>query len=185
MEQLFLEFFKIGLFSFGGGMSTLPYIFEMSKKTSWITLDEVNNFLTISQVTPGPLACNIGTITGLKVGGIVGAIIANSAFIIPAICFMGIGYKIFYKIKERKELLDILKTVRTASLAILISSSLPIFRQVFINQVENINYQNMFFVLNLRSIFFATVLYYFFKKIKINSICLIIISVVFAGIIRL
>lgn len=185
MIQLFLEFLKIGLFSFGGGMSTLPYIFEMSRETSWISLEEVNNFLTISQVTPGPLACNIGTITGLKVGGIVGAIIANIAFIIPAICFMGIGYKIFYKIKERKEFLDILKTVRSASLAILISSSLSIFRQVFINQIENINYKNMLFVLNYKSIFLAVVLYLISKNKKINSTCLIIISVVFAGIIRL
>ena len=57
---------------------------------------------------------------------------------------MGIGYKIFYKIKERKDFLDIIKTVRSASLAILISSSLPIFKEVFTNSIEHINYKNMF-----------------------------------------
>ena len=49
---LVLEFFKIGAFSFGGGFATLPYIFELADKTNWVEYTEVNQMITISQMTP-------------------------------------------------------------------------------------------------------------------------------------
>lgn len=158
--NLFLEFLKIGAFSFGGGMSTLPYIYEMSKNTSWITEKSITNLLTISQVTPGPIACNIGTIVGFKVNGVIGALICNIAFIIPAILFMGIAYKFFDKLQKNKTANEIIKIVRAAALAIIITSSINIFKNAFLNNIE-INNINILYLINYKSIILAIGIYFF------------------------
>lgn len=69
--KLFIEFIKIGALSFGGGFATLPFIYELANQTQWITQEEVDKMITISQMTPGPLACNMATYVGFKVDGII------------------------------------------------------------------------------------------------------------------
>lgn len=69
--KLFIEFIKIGAFSFGGGFATLPLTYELANQTQWITQEEVDKMITISQMTPGPLACNMATYIGFKVDGII------------------------------------------------------------------------------------------------------------------
>lgn len=165
--QLFLEFLKIGAFSFGGGLGTLPYIYEMAQKTSWITEEYIGNILTVSQVTPGPLACNIGTLVGFKVHGIIGSIVANIAFIIPAICFMSICYKILNKIKNNSKVNEVIKIVRSGALVGLVVSSASLFKSAFL-------LNNMQF--NLKSIILFVIIYFFSRYKKINSILLMIIS---------
>lgn len=71
----------------------MPLIYQLAENTGWISLEEINKMVTISQMTPGPLACNMATYVGTKLNGIFGAIIATIAFVIPAIIFMSIIYK--------------------------------------------------------------------------------------------
>ena len=164
---LFLEFLKIGAFSFGGGLGTLPYIYEMSRTTSWITEEYIGNILTVSQITPGPLACNIGTLVGLKVHGVLGAFVANLAFIIPAICFMGISYKILEKIKNNPKVKEVIKIVRCGALVGLVVSAVPLFKTVFVLEGN---------ICNLKGIILFIAMYFFSKYIKVNSIYLMLIS---------
>ena len=83
--KLFIEFIKIGSFSFGGGLATLPHIYDLAEKTNWFSANDVTNMITISQATPGPLACNMATYVGFKLNGFLGAFIATLSFILPAI----------------------------------------------------------------------------------------------------
>lgn len=78
--KLFLEFIKIGSFSFGGGFSTLPFIYQLAEQTDWISFEEINKMITISQMTPGPLACNIATYVGSKVNGLSRCNRSNNCF---------------------------------------------------------------------------------------------------------
>lgn len=68
--KLFIEFIKIGSLAFGGGFATLPFIYELINRTQWITPQEIDKMITISQMTPGPLACNIATYIGFRIDGI-------------------------------------------------------------------------------------------------------------------
>lgn len=90
--KLFIEFFKIGALAFGGGFSTLPFINKLANKTNWITQSEVNQMLTISQVTPGPLACNMATYVGFKVNGISRCSCSNDCFCYTS-NFVNVSYK--------------------------------------------------------------------------------------------
>ena len=181
--KLFLEFIKIGAFSFGGGMGTLPYVYEMVNRTLWIEENAITNILSVSQVTPGPLACNIGTIVGMKVGGIVGAIVANIAFVIPAICFMGISYKLVNKIKNNSKANEIVKIVRAAALAVLITSSLTLFKNAFFYESEIVSLKNILFIINYKSVILGIGLYFVGKYKKIPTLYLMLFSSVIAGII--
>lgn len=180
--NLFFEFLKIGSFSFGGGMSTLPYIFEMAKNTSLISQESITNLLSVTQVTPGPMACNIGTIVGFKAYGLIGAFLCNIAFVIPAILFMGIVYKFFNKIQKNKKINKIIIILRAATLAIIISSSTTIFKNAFLNNSEIINFNNFLFLINYKSIILGILIYFLNNKYKkLNSIFLIIISGILGG----
>ena len=72
--KLLLSFLKIGLFTFGGGYAMIPLIQrEMVEKHQWITSDELLEMVAISESTPGPVAVNIATFVGYRVGGVLGS----------------------------------------------------------------------------------------------------------------
>ena len=59
--RLWWEFFKIGMFSVGGGMATLPFLYDMSDRTGWFTYDMIADMLAVSESTPGPIGINMAT----------------------------------------------------------------------------------------------------------------------------
>ena len=67
--RLFWEFFKTGLFAIGGGLATLPFLYDMQAATGWFTLDDISNMIAISESTPGPMGINMATYTGLYFHG--------------------------------------------------------------------------------------------------------------------
>ena len=91
--KLFFEFFKTGLFAVGGGMATIPFLYEMSDKTGWFTHNDLANMIAVGESTPGPIGVNmatyVGYISGMKhdgtFGAILGSIIASLGLIAPSI----------------------------------------------------------------------------------------------------
>lgn len=70
--RLFWEFFKTGLFAIGGGLATLPFLYDMQAATGWFTLDDISNMIAISESTPGPMGINMATYTGFTSMGVLG-----------------------------------------------------------------------------------------------------------------
>ena len=99
---LFLTFFKIGTFTFGGGHAMIPLIQEEVLKYNWMTIEELINFIAISESTPGPFAINISTFVGYKYGGVIGSIIATIAVIITSFIIILIITKYLEKYKNNK-----------------------------------------------------------------------------------
>lgn len=104
--KLFLTFFKIGLFTFGGGLSMLPFIEkEVVEKNKWLTDNEMIDMLAISESTPGPIAINCATFVGHRVGKIRGAICSTLGVVLPSfiiICIISLFYEKFMDIKVIK-----------------------------------------------------------------------------------
>lgn len=167
--KLGYEFLKIGAFSFGGGLATLPHLYVLAEKTGWVSEGELTNMITISQITPGPLACNTASYVGIKIGGIIGAVISNVAFIIPAIIFTGIIYKILDKFKDNKNVDFVLGLVRATAFATVIYGSLTVFKNTF--------FYNS--IIHYKSIILAIALLFVSHKKKIP----ITYSMIFCGII--
>lgn len=83
--QLFTAFFKIGLFTFGGGMSMLPMLQrELVESKQWLTEEEILNYFAIGQCTPGIIAVNVATFCGYKRAGLSGAIVSTIGIVCPS-----------------------------------------------------------------------------------------------------
>ena len=97
---LFLEFFKVGLFTFGGGYAMLPLIEQVVLKYQWLEEKQIINFMAVSESTPGPFAVNISTYIGNKVGGILGSFCATLGVILPSFLIILIISKFYLKFKN-------------------------------------------------------------------------------------
>ena len=83
--QLFFEFFKVGLFSIGGGLATLPFLSDLGTRTGWFTAADLANMVAVSESTPGPLGINMATYVGFHIGGVPGGIIAPVGEVAPSV----------------------------------------------------------------------------------------------------
>ena len=81
--KLFWEFLKIGLFSVGGGMATLPFLYDLADSTGWYTYSQLADMLAVSESTPGPVGINMATYVGYTVGGIAAAETATVGIVLP------------------------------------------------------------------------------------------------------
>ncbi len=99
---LMYEFFKIGLFSVGGGMATLPFLMDLTAKYDWFTTSELTNMIAISESTPGPLGINMATYVGYTTAGIPGAILSTLALSAPALFIIYFIAKFLDNFSENK-----------------------------------------------------------------------------------
>ena len=83
--RLFWEFFKTGLFAVGGGLATLPFMYDISDKTGWFTHSMLADMVAVSESTPGPIGVNMATYVGFVTGGIPGAVVATVALVTPSV----------------------------------------------------------------------------------------------------
>jgi len=96
--ELLYSFILIGALAFGGGYAVLPLIQQQCvEKFHWLTMTEFSDLLTLSQITPGPIAINAATFVGMKVGGIPGSLIASFGFLLPPFLIVSLLYAAYRK----------------------------------------------------------------------------------------
>ena len=98
--RLFWEFFKTGLFAVGGGMATLPFLYDMSAKTGWFTAAQLADMVAVSESTPGPIGVNMATYVGFTTGGVPGALIATLGLVTPSIVVMLLIARVLQKFRQ-------------------------------------------------------------------------------------
>ena len=117
--QLFLQFFHIGVFSFGGGYATLPFLYDIAEKYHWYTTKQLTDMLAISSITPGPVGVNVATFAGFTTSGILGALIATTAIILPSFIIVTIVFKVLDKFKTNIYIKGAIKALKPAGCALL------------------------------------------------------------------
>ena len=122
------EFFKTGLFSVGGGLATLPFLFDMSAKyPEWFSVEDLTNMVAVAESTPGPIGVNMATYVGTTVAGIPGGICATLSLIFPSIVVILIVARILEKFSESKLVKDVFYGLRPAVVGMLFVSVLSVF----------------------------------------------------------
>ena len=125
--QLFLSFLQIGMFSFGGGYAAMPFIQDQVVNLHhWLSLSEFTDLITISQMTPGPIAVNSATFVGLKIAGFLGAVVATLGCILPSCLIVSILAYIYQKYHKLTMLQTILSSLRPAVVAMIASAGVSI-----------------------------------------------------------
>ena len=138
--QLFLSFLQIGLFSFGGGYAAMPLIQgQVVTLHGWLTMSEFTDLITISQMTPGPIAVNSATFVGLKIAGIPGAIVATAGCILPSCIIVTILAKLYLKYRTMDLLQGVLQSLRPAVVAMIASAGILILKNAFWGSGETIS----------------------------------------------
>ncbi|MFX0549390.1 chromate transporter [Hathewaya histolytica] len=131
---IFLTFFKIGLFSFGGGYAMLPLIQqEVINVNHWLSNSEFIDLVAISQVTPGPIAINSATYVGYKAGGVLGSIAATLGVIIPSTIIMILFCKFFFTFKNNDYVEKAFKGLRPTAIGLIAAAALLIADSSFID----------------------------------------------------
>ncbi|MDU5082787.1 chromate transporter [Tissierella sp. P1] len=171
---LLVSFLQIGLFSIGGGYATIPLIQEQVVDLHhWLTLKEFTDIITISQMTPGPLAVNASTFVGMRIAGIFGAIVATLGCIISGFILSIILYKFFKKHKDIDIISSILKGLRSISVGLIISSTFTILLITFCgSQWPDAKMLNF----NITAIFVFIISLFLLRKYKTNPISIIILT---------
>ena len=130
--QLFLSFFQIGLLSFGGGYAAMPLIQgQVVQGHGWLSMSEFTDLITISQMTPGPIAVNSATFVGIKIAGIPGALVATFGCILPSCILVTLLAKLYLKYREMAMLQGILHSLRPAVVAMIGSAGISILVTAF------------------------------------------------------
>lgn len=126
---LFISFIWIGAFSFGGGYAALPLIKEQTVTIHhWLSMKEFTNLITISQMTPGPIAINSATFVGQKVAGLGGAVACTLGCIAPSLILVMILAKIYFKYRNLDVMKKIFQVLRPIVLAMILGSGFLIFQ---------------------------------------------------------
>lgn len=129
--RLFAEFAKIGMFSIGGGLATLPFLYSLSDKTGWFTHADIINLIAVSESTPGPIGINAATYVGYLTGGLFGAIIATSALVLPSLIAVLAIARMLTQFRGSTLVEDLFSGLRPASIALIASAGLLVVRTTF------------------------------------------------------
>lgn len=100
--RLFWEFFKTGLFAVGGGMATLPFMYDISDKTGWFTHSMLADMVAVSESTPGPIGVNMATYVGFVTGGIPGAVVATVGLVTPSVILILLIARVLKAFRENQ-----------------------------------------------------------------------------------
>lgn len=126
--QLFFEFFKIGLFSFGGGYATIPFLYHISEVYHWYSLDELTQMVAVASITPGPVGINVATYAGLKSAGILGSALATTAEMLPSLFLVIIVSKLLRKFSDNFYVKSAIETLKPISCALLTSVAIGLLK---------------------------------------------------------
>ena len=181
--ELFFEFFKIGLFTFGGGLAMIPLVKDVCISKGWLSLEMFTNFIGVCESTPGPIAINMATYVGSTVtsGNIFGSIVATLGVVLPSFIIILLIASLINGLTNNKYFKNFIKGVSPVVTGLILSTGLIImikaFGYVSLEKIEH-NYISI--------ICFALIVFIYFgykqiTKKKLSSISLIIISI-FLGI---
>ncbi len=185
--ELFLTFFKIGAFTFGGGYAMLPLIQSEALNNGWLTMEEIIDFIAVSESTPGPFAINMATFVGTQMGkdflgvfgGILGAICATLGVVMPSFIVIMLVAKFYQKFKENKIVAGCLGGLKPAAIGLICAAVISIGKTVFFPESVALSVLASYTFI-FSALLFAAMLFLALKK-KMNPIYIIVISAV-AGI---
>ena len=126
--QLFWEYFKAGLFAVGGGMATIPFLYDISDRTGWFSHADLADMIAVSESTPGPIGVNMATYVGFSVRGIPGALVATVGLVLPSVIIILIVAKILKKVKGNRTVDAAFYGLRPASTAMIASAGVAVMK---------------------------------------------------------
>ena len=124
--QLFLEFFKTGLFAIGGGLATLPFLKQIALRHTWYSVSQLTDMIAVSESTPGPIGVNMATSVGYRMSGIPGAVISTLGFVAPSILIIILVSVFLQRFRGTRTVENAFYGLRPASSGLIASAALSV-----------------------------------------------------------
>lgn len=172
--QLFLSFLKVGAFSFGGGYAALPLIQgEVIHKYHWLSTGQFMDLITISQMTPGPIAINSATFVGMQLAGLPGALTATAGCIFPSCILVTFLAWLYLRYKNGNLMTGVLQTLRPAVIALIAAAGVDIFiSAVFITIPKTAS--TILKTVNIAQLLFFVIAFLLLRKTKWNPVLIMV-----------
>lgn len=181
--QLFLSFLQIGAFSFGGGYAAMPLIQEQVITIhGWLTLSDFTDLVTISQMTPGPIAINAATFVGNQIAGIPGALSATLGVILPSCLFVTFLAYLYVRFRNLAMMQGILQALRPAVVSMIFVAGLIIMIPAFFGNVTGI--ANILTNTSYRAVIYFIAALFLLRKYKKDPVLVMVLTGVMELIVR-
>lgn len=131
--QLFWEFFKTGLFSVGGGLATLPFLYDMGSRTGWFTAHQLADMIAVSESTPGAIGINMATYVGYNTVGVPGAVIASLGLVCPALIIIVMIARVLEQFRQNKYVDAAFYGLRPCSMGLISAAGFLVFKISMLN----------------------------------------------------
>ncbi|MDY6038030.1 MAG: chromate transporter [Eubacterium sp.] len=182
MNQIYLliyYFFTTGLFAIGGGLATLPFLYNIGQKTGWFSEIDVANMVAVAQSTPGPTGINMATYVGFNQFGVYGAVLSSLAIVAPSVIIIIIVSNLLNKFKESKLVQNAFYGLRAASTGLILAAAFSVI-QISIFNLENfdgkIGLYNCVECIRWQALVLAAFIFILYKWKNPHPILLIILS---------
>ena len=129
---LFWEFLKIGMFALGGGMVTIPFLFNLGDKYAWFSSQELVDMIAVAESSPGPIGINMATYAGFKTAGFLGGIVATCGLVFPSLIIIVIIAKILENYRDSRMFTNIMYAVHPAVIAMILVAGIELGKLVLI-----------------------------------------------------
>ena len=176
--RLFFEFCKVGLFSVGGGLATIPFLTDLGRRTGWFTQAQLADMIAVSESTPGPMGVNMATYVGFTTGGVPGAVVATLGLIFPSIIIILIIARFLKKFRENQLVENVFYGLRPASIAMISAAGLNVAKIALVNMDALTNGAGLgeFFI--WKALILAVLIFIGQKKLKWHPVIFLGISAV-------
>ena len=182
---LFIEFFKTGLFAIGGGLATLPFLYDLASKYTWFDEKILADMIAISESTPGPIGINMATYAGYNAGGILGGIIATIALVLPSLIIIIIIAKFLSKFSENKWVQSSFYGLRPAVTALIATAGFEVLKISVFTFNKFLETHYIMDIINFKSTLLFLVLLFLTNKYKKHPIFYIFIAAIIGIIFKL
>jgi chromate transporter len=125
--QLFWNFFKTGLFAVGGGMATIPFLYDMSDATGWFTHTDLANMIAVSESTPGPIAINMATFVGSSQAGVLGSICATFGVVLPSFIIILLIAMVLHNLLKIKAVNSFINGIKPSIVGLISATFITLF----------------------------------------------------------
>ena len=167
--RLFFEFMKIGMFSIGGGMATLPFLYDLSDSTGWFTHAQIADMLAVSESTPGPIGINMATYVGYTVAGTSGSLAATIGTIVPGILLVLIITMVLDKFRNNQYVEGAFYGLRPASTGLITSAGLLVAQITFFHFDLYNQASSLISLIDFKAVILAVILLIFTRGVKFTK----------------
>lgn len=180
--RLMLEFFKVGLFSVGGGLATLPFLYEMSDATGWFSHADIADMIAVSESTPGPIGINMSTYAGFKTAGVLGGVLASFSLALPSVIIILIIARFLKQFRDNPLVEGAFYGLRPASIAMITAAGLNVAKVALVNLSTYGQTGNLGDLFQWKAIILAVLIFVGQRKLKWSPVIFIALAAV-AGVV--